>query len=290
MSVYETLDYREFVRGWVSSRPGGGRGLYRQMAEFLGVSTTLVSQVLSPQQAKRTSRQTGAAQAQALSATSEKHFSLENAVDLAEFMALGERETEQFMLLVEYARAGSFKYRERLKKRIQKSQASAQRLSERLEKDRILSDHESATYYADWTYTAITHLMACDASLSLDQLADRLHLPRAVVAKSFSFLVDTGILVAKATGGFDVGPKLTHIGSDSPLVNKHHQNWRLKGFNQMIQKQEDDLYYTAPMSLSHETAKQIRAELPAFIERIVKLVGPSPSETVRCLNLDWFSY
>lgn len=269
MSVYETFDYREFIRTWVSLRPGGGRGLYRKMAEAIGVSTTLVSQVLSAQ---------------------EKHFSMENAVELAEFMALGERETEHFLLLVEYARAGSYKYRERLKKRIQKAQASAQKLSERLEKDRILTDHESATYYADWTYTAITHLMACDASLSLDQLSERLHLPRSVVAKSFSFLVNTGILIARPSGGFDVGPKLTHLGSDSPLVNKHHQNWRLKGFAQMIQKNESDLFYTAPMSLSHETAKQIRGELPAIIERIIKLVGPSPSETVRCLNLDWFSY
>jgi len=289
MSVYETLDYREFVRGWVTSRPGGGRGLYRKMAESLGVSTTLVSQVLSPQHAKRV--KTGNDNTPlSRQHVSEKHFSMENAVDLAEFMALGERETEQFLLLVEHARAGSFKYRERLKRRIQKAQASAQKLSERLEKDRILNDHESATYYADWTYTAITHLIACESTLSLDQLSDRLHLPRPVVAKSFSFLVETGILIAKPSGGYDVGPTLTHLGSDSPLVNKHHQNWRLKGFSQMIQKHEDDLFYTAPMSLSHETAKQIRAELPAFIERIVKLVGPSPSQTVRCLNLDWFTY
>jgi hypothetical protein len=38
----------------------------------------------------------------------------------------------------------------------------------------------------------------------------------------------------------EVGPKLTHVGADSPFVIKHHQNWRLKGFNQMTQKGEQD--------------------------------------------------
>jgi uncharacterized protein (TIGR02147 family) len=268
MSVYETLDYKLFIRSWVEGLPGGGRGTYRKLSDSLGVSTTLVSQVVN----------------------GPKHFSMENAVDLAEFMALGDRESEHFLLLVEFGRAGSHKYQERLKRRIAKAQSAAQQLSERLEKDRVLTEHESATYYANWTYTAITHLIACESKMTVDDLAARLNLPRTVVAKTVAFLVETRILLSRPDGGMEVGPKLTHVGADSPLVIKHHQNWRLKGFNQMIQKGEKDLFYTAPMSLSHETSALIRAELPAFIEKIVKWVGPSPSETVRCLNIDWFEY
>jgi uncharacterized protein (TIGR02147 family) len=268
MSIFEAVDYKSFIREWVESRPSGGRGQYRLMAAAIGVSTTLVSQVVN----------------------GEKHFSMENSVDLAEFMALGERESEHFLLLIEHSRAGSHKYRSRLEKRIAKAKTSAQQLSERLEKDRALTDHESATYYSNWSYTAITHLIACDAQLTIDDLAKRLHLPRAVIAKTFAFLIDTSLIVPRAGGGHEVGPKLTHIGADSPLVIKHHQNWRLKGMNQMVFKGDTDLFYTAPMSLSAETANQIRAELPAFIEKIIKWVGPSPSETVRCLNIDWFEY
>lgn len=268
MSVFEVSDYKAFIRDWVETRPSGGRGQYRQMASSLGVSTTLVSQVVN----------------------GDKHFSMENAADLAEFMALGDRESEHFLLLVEHARAGTHRYRERIQKRIDKARRAAQQLSERLEKDRALTDHESAIYYSNWTYTAITHLIACEPLLTVDDIAERLHVPRPAVAKTFSFLVESGLLVAKDGGGHDVGPKLTHIGADSPLVVKHHQNWRLKGMNQMVSKADNDLFYTAPMSLSLETANQIRAELPAFIEKIIKWVGPSPSETVRCLNIDWFEY
>lgn len=267
-SIFETDNYKVFVREWVAERPSGGRGEYRRMAENLGISTTLISQVVS----------------------GDKDLSMENSVDLTEYMGLGERESEHFLLLVEHARAGTHRYRERLRKRIDKARSNAQKLSERLEKDRVLTDHEAATYYSNWAYTAITHLIACEPTLSIDAMATRLHLPRVTVAKIMSFLSETQILIPKESGGLDVGSKLTHIGADSPLVVKHHHNWRLRGFDQMMFADDADLFYTAPMSLSHETAKQIRAELPTFIEKIIKLVGPSPSETVRCLNIDWFRY
>lgn len=267
-SVFETEDYKAFIRSWVEAKPGGGRGEYRKIAESLGVSTTLVSQVVS----------------------GDKHLSMENSVDLAAYMALGERESEHFLLLIEYARAGTHRYREHVRKRIEQAQRKAQQLSERLEKDRVLTEHEAATYYSNWAYTAITHLIACEPRLTIDGIAERLHLPRPTVAKIMAFLTETKILLAKPGGELEVGPKLTHLGADSPLVVKHHQNWRLRAFNQMMFAADSDLFYTAPMSLSEETAAQIRRELPGFIERIIKLVGPSPSETVRCLNIDWFRY
>lgn len=268
LSIYETEDYKQYIRSWVENYPGGGRGVYRKMAESLSVSTTLISQIVN----------------------GEKHFSPEHAADVAEFMSLGEKEGDHFLLLVEYGRAGTHRYRERLFKKVQIAKQAALTLSSRLEQDRQLTDFESATYYSNWAYTAITHLIACNPDLSIDAISTRLHIPRSSVARIMGFLSETKILVPKEGGGLEVGPKLTHIGADSPLVTKHHQNWRLRGFNQMTFAKTEDLFYTAPMSLSHETATQIRNELPAFIEKIIKWVGPSPSETVRCLNIDWFEY
>lgn len=268
LSIYETDDYKQYIRSWVENHPGGGRGVYRRMAESLSVSTTLISQIVN----------------------GPKHFAPEHAADVADFLSLGEKEGDHFLLLVEYGRAGTHRYRERLWKKVQAARQAALTLSSRLEQDRELTDFESATYYSNWAYTAITHLIACDPGLSLDAIAARLHIPRTSVARIMGFLSETKIVVPRAQGGLEVGPKLTHIGADSPLVSKHHQNWRLRGFNQMAFSSPGDLFYTAPMSLSHETATQIRTELPAFIEKIIKWVGPSPSETVRCLNIDWFEY
>jgi hypothetical protein len=44
------------------------------------------------------------------------------------------------------------------------------------------------------------------------------------------------------------------------------------------------------MSLSKDVADQVLKALPDFVEKITKWVAPSPSEVVRCLNIDFFDY
>lgn len=267
MSVFEASNYKVFLRSWVDERPGGGRGEYRRMAEHLSVSTTLISQVVN----------------------GEKQFSLEAAHDLCEYLGLTDKEADFFLLLVEKERAGSHGYQQRLKRRLEVMRQSALQLSERLVKDRDLTDREAAIYYSNWTYTAVMNLAACNPTLEATSLADRLGIPRTLANKVMEFLFESGILINR-NGKVESGVKYLHLPASSPLVVKHHQNWRIQAFNKMAFAREEDLFYTAPMSLSEEAAKQIRAELPAFLERIIKIVGPSESEVVRCLNIDWFGY
>jgi hypothetical protein len=73
-------------------------------------------------------------------------------------------------------------------------------------------------------------------------------------------------------------------------VVKHHQNWRIKGFQSMELRREEDLFYTQSMVMSREAAEKIRLMLPGIIEGIHGIGGPSDSEVVRCLNIDWFEY
>lgn len=58
----------------------------------------------------------------------------------------------------------------------------------------------------------------------------------------------------------------------------------------MEERREQDLFYTCPMSLSTEAAEQVRNMLPTFIETVLEVVRPSPSERVACLNIDWFGF
>jgi hypothetical protein len=48
--------------------------------------------------------------------------------------------------------------------------------------------------------------------------------------------------------------------------------------------------FTGPMVLSKEVAVEIRKELVSMIERVTKKVGPSKSEQLHCLNVDWFKF
>ena len=267
MTIYESSDYKEYLRNWVESRPAGGRGEYRRMAQVLGVSTTLISQVVN----------------------GDKHFSMENANTLCEHLGFNDREADFFLLMVEHARAGSFNYAQRVERRIRFAREEALKLQTRVQNDRQLNPVEMATYYSDWTFTGVTNLVACDSSADIEILAKRLQISRAQAARVLEFLLESGILVRK-DAGLDMGAKWTFLSKDSPFVAKHHQNWRLQGFHAMNYRRKDDFFLTGPMSLSKDVADQVLKALPDFVEKITKWVGPSPSEVVRCLNIDFFDY
>lgn len=267
MSIYEYSNYRRFLKQWMSSQPKKGRGLASKMAAHLRVSSTMMSQVLN----------------------GDRHLNLELASELGDFMALNPEEQEYFFLLIDYERAGTPGLKNKLKKKLQSEQTKAAKLEERLKVDRQLSEQANNLFYSNWLYTGIRNLAAIAEFNDIDAIAERLQLPRIQVQKVVAFLLQHELLILEK-GQLISGPQKTHLRADSILVSKHHQNWRLQGFQQMHFQSEQNFFYTGPMSLSKELAEEIRREIPGFLEQIYKRLGPSPSETVRCLNIDWFEY
>lgn len=267
MTIFEYNDYKKFLKTWIEAQPKQGRGLVRRMAEHLRVSPTMMSHTLA----------------------GEKHFSFEAANDLAVFIGLDDSETEYLLLLVSHAKAGSFALRERFRKKIISEQKKAAEITKRVKADADLPNVAKTVFYSHWLYTGIRNMSACPDFQNIDDISKHLNLPRATVKKVVEFLVKNDLCIEK-NGHLLPGPKQTHVGHQSPLVSRHHQNWRLQGFTKMIDAEDKNLFFTAPMSLSYETAEVIRQKIPGFIEDVIKLVRPSLSETVRCLNIDWFDY
>lgn len=268
MNIYEFRDYKAFLNDYLETLPKKGRGEYRKWALKLGVSTTLISQIFK----------------------GEKNLNLEMASDLADHLGLSPEETEYLFLLVEFARAGSERLKQKLEKRIKGLQERAKKLSERLPKDVELSEQQQVQFYSSWLYAGVRIASAQPQVQTAEEIAQALNQPRAAVQKVLQFLLETGLCVYR-DGKLDVGALRMHLGSDSPLVSKHHQNWRLRAMEKMsVHDEARDLFYSAPMALSEDVAARVRAELPAFIEKINKWVVPAPSELVRCLNIDWFEY
>jgi uncharacterized protein (TIGR02147 family) len=267
MSIYEYLDYTAFIKDWIKSQPKKGRGIASKMALSLRVSTTMISQVLN----------------------GDRQLSLELASDLADFIGLNTSEQDYFFLMIDFQRAGTQGLKNKLKRKLLEEQSKASKLKERLKVEVELSETAKAVFYSDWIYSGVRNLSAVPEFKNVDSISEKLHLPRAVIQKVVDFLLRNNLLILK-NGMLQVGPQKTHIGAESLLVNKHHQNWRLQGFREMLNSNDQNLFYTGPMSLSNELAAQIRQEIPTFIERLYKRLGPSESETVRCLNIDWFEY
>lgn len=265
VSIYDFVDYRAFLGSWIEERGERSRGTQGKIAEACQISSTMVSLILK----------------------GEKHFSLEQATELADFIGLNDRESDYLFLLVEFGRAGTFKLQQRLKRRIADSQREARKISSRIKKDIELSDEIKSIYYSSWVHIGIRLLSALEQFHDPQAIAERLNLPPKVVSKSLEFLLENN-LCKRAGGKISHGPTRTHVDADSPFVVKHHQNWRVRGFTQMDQFNESNLFFTGPMALSVEAAEEIRKLLPNVIDQVMKISGPSNSEKVCCLNLDWF--
>ncbi len=267
MSIYDFQDYKEFYRRWLETQPSRGRGVGRRMALHLTTSSTLISQIFN----------------------GDRHLNLEMATEVAEFLSLTERETDYFYLLIQYARAGSKKLERNLRRRIEAAQNDARKVSERVIKDKELSEQEKSIYYSNWLYAGVRNIIATREVKTPDSIAERLHVPRQRILGVLEFLLAHG-LISESKDGYEYLLKRTHISADHPLVHQHHKNWRLKGLEKMLAEPEANLFYSGPMSLSQADAERIRNKLLELLKEVTQIVGESDSETVRCLNIDWFDF
>ncbi|CAN5493593.1 hypothetical protein BH10BDE1_BH10BDE1_23400 [soil metagenome] len=266
-SVYEYSDYRAFLRNWVKAKASDGRGQWSRMAKALRVTSTMVSQVMRE----------------------ERNLSPELANDLCDYIGFSEEETRHFLLLVDFARAGSASLKKRLRAQVLESQAQAATLAKRLKASDAMTDKAKARFYSDWIYSGVRNASAISDAQSIDELAVRFNVERKTMTEIVKFLVENE-LCSSQSGLISVGPQKTHVAADSPFVLSHHRNWRLKAVDAMRSRRETDLFYTGPMSLSVELASEVRKRIPTFLDGLYKELGPSRSEVVRCLNIDWFEY
>lgn len=266
MNIFTFEDYRKFIRFWVGSQKER-RGTLSRLSKAMGISTTMMSQILSET----------------------KKLSHEMADQMALAMGLTDKETEYLFLLVDLDRAGTHSLKTRLKKRIHLAAQEARSLENRIRKDQELSETARATYYSSWLYSGVRNLAAIPELAFVESMSAHLGVSTETLLRVVQFLIENELL--KREGGrLEPLSKITHLPAKSPLVVKHHQNWRLRAFQKMDEYREKDFFFTGPMSLSKELAKDIRTELPTFIERLGARLGPSESEAGYCLNIDWFEF
>ncbi|MGE3261996.1 MAG: TIGR02147 family protein [Bacteriovoracia bacterium] len=264
MTVYEYDSYKQCVNAWVQEQPNKGYGIYSRIAAYLGTNSVIMSQVFK----------------------GDRDLNLEQAAKLAQFMGLGSNETDYFLLLVQIARSGTHDLTTILKRQAEECRLRGQAIKNRIKHEQ-LTDEDKAVFYSSWYFIA-TWLAAPIAEFSsVSALSKHFNIPEEVLADVLRFLLDKGLLIKKSKG-FDFGTNVVHVPHDSPFVVKHHMNWRMKSMQSMDRRNEENLHYTAPLSLSADLAKKIREEIVQFIQKQTKKVADSPSEKLVCLNIDWF--
>ena len=264
MSIFDYHDYKKYVNDWIKSQPSGGHGQLRMMSIELNVNSVIMSQVF------RGSR----------------NLSAEQAVGIAKFIGLNSSDRDYFILLVQKERSGTVELKEIFEKQLADFRSASQILKTRI-KHQKFSDENKATFYSHWYYSAIRLGISIPEHNTLASIGEYLGLERSLVNQVIEFLIKNQLIIENGNK-FEIGPQVTHVGHDSPFVNRHHSNWRIKALQAMDKTKKDDLFYTGPMALSKSASNKIKKLVIELIEKSTKEAAESESEVLRCLTIDWF--
>lgn len=259
--------YKTFLIKRLEENATSGRGSTSRIAEYLSVNTSFVSQVLK----------------------NDKHFSLEQLIKLSSYLSLSEIEEEYLINLAEYERAGTQELKRFFERRIKKIEDKKNKISELLPNKKILDEIEQSIFYSNWYYSAIRLSTDIKNINDSQDIAKFLSLPQPLVNKVIKFLLTTNLLKVE-NGSLSLNVKSTHLPDDSHFIYNHHKNWRIKAIENFCQfKTDEDLAFTAPLTISKKDFKQVRDLLLENIKAVSKVVNSSESEQLACLNIDLFT-
>lgn len=265
MKIYQFDNYKAFLNDSIQSLPKEGRGAHRKIAQYLQVHPTMISQVLN----------------------GPKHFSQEQGYKICEFFALGEEETRYFVNLLSMEKAGTAQLRDFYGKMIREQREKAKKVSSHVSATTKLSEKEAAVFYSQWKYSAIRLLTSLPDVKTKQDVARYLGLSNYEVSRVVDELLKAGLCVEKG-GELSMGAKLTHITPDSPYAQNHHMNWRLRAIDQCSSNRKEDLFITAPMTLSVKDFEKIRMKILQLIQEVSRTVDKSESEQLACFCIDLF--
>ena len=264
-NVFEYQDYKPYLAEWIHSRPGNGRGEKSRMAERARCQLAYISQILN-----------GPA-----------HFSLEQAEALNPLLEHTEDEGDFFLLLLQRSRAGTPTLRRYFDRKIQNVLNQRLVLKNRLTDQKTLTRENQATYYSHWAYCAIHMGTLVPALRTPRALADYFAIGIEKTVEILEFLESTG-LVVKKDGLFHPGNVRIHLESDSPMISKHHTNFRLQAMRALETSTPHELHYSSVVGISKDDLPRVRELLVKTIEDVRAIIKTSKDDAIYCYNLDLF--
>jgi uncharacterized protein (TIGR02147 family) len=265
ISIFSYRSYKAYLRAWIAAQPKAGRGIRSAMAAAAQVQLAYLSQVLN-----------GGA-----------HLNLEQVDRLSRYMGHSKTEAHFFILIVEFERAGTDSLKKYFEDQVQATADAQLNLKHRLGVPSVLTLEHQSIYYSSWIYAAVHVVVTIARFREPQRIAKLLQVSKARVEEVLRYLVSIGLIEINK-GEYVATTGRIHLGKDSPLLAKHHTNWRMQAIAAMDRLNEQNLHYSSVVTLSKEDAFRIKARLIAEIEEIKKVIKDSPAEEMYGFNVDLF--
>jgi uncharacterized protein (TIGR02147 family) len=266
ISIFEFDDYKAYLKALESERTQVQRGFRSRLAEALNCQNAYVSQVLN----------------------SHANFSLEQGLQVTQFLNLDEEPSRYFLLLLEYSRAGTEELKNYFLKDIQIQKKQNLNLAKKIQGSQSLSKEEQTAYYSSWLYSAIHILVTIPQFQTLGAIESALGIDSETTREVILFLVSTG-LVEEKNGKILPGQTQIHLSKNSPHIRQHHANWRIMAVQSLSKNFRDDIHYSTVSSLSKKDAEALKNIFAEVIRDYTEKVKPSKEEVLYNFNLDFYS-
>jgi uncharacterized protein (TIGR02147 family) len=266
-SIFEFESYKAFLKYFITSQPNQGHGTRSRMARKAGCQIAYMSRVLDDK----------------------TNLSLEQGIALAPEVGLNDEETNFFLLLIQLERAGSEKLRTHFRTAVLSVRKKRSNLKERFQVKSTLNREDQATYYSSWHYLAVHVALSIPKLQAEERIATTLGIQRSHVREILRFLIGVGLAQSDSKSGrLRIGNARLHLEKDSNWIARHHGNWRLQAIQSIERKSDEDLHYSAVVSLSETDATRLKELWIRTLEKFNEEVASSPEETLRCITIDFF--
>lgn len=208
---------------------------------------------------------------------------------LCDYLGFDKTEIDYFMLLVQKQRAGNFKLENYYQSKVLGLQNELQDMKSRLSDKKILDENDKALFYSNWFYSAIRLSTSLEQVNTKEDISDFTGLQPKIVNQVVNFLLSVGLLNS-VDGKLEMGPAITHLEANSPLIARHHANWRVKAMDKHPHLTNDEFCFSAPLTIAEKDAPKVREILTQAIESISHIVKDSEEvDKLYCVNIDWFN-
>ncbi len=264
MNIFDFHDYKTYLNELLSTK-GENRGARSRLAQRLNCQTGYISQVLN----------------------GHSHFSLEHSIEISKFLEHSLEQRKFFMLLVEKAKAGSQSLIQFYDEQINLIKEQRNQVKARIKVNTKLSEKDFVKYYSHWYYSAIHIVTSIKQFQTKSNIAQKFNLTEELATDVLEFLEEKKFIEKNALN-YKIGKTRIHLESESPMIFKHHTNWRIEAIKSLERKHAENLHYSSVLAMSKEDYTKIKDILLKALEEIEPILTPSPEEEIYSMNIDFF--
>jgi hypothetical protein len=87
---------------------------------------------------------------------------------------------------------------------------------------------------------------------------------------------------------YRIARPLLHLDKTSPLISKHHTNWRLHAIYNQDAEKEDRIHYSSVFTVSQKDYLKVREILSNALSESLEVIKASPEEEPAVICMDLF--